>query len=84
VSSDTVGVGGRALSILKAPELGVSANKPNSSPPEKLWRADEGAVAGRLLHRGSEKKCVVVVWVVVVTTSVLVVLVVSANIMGGA
>lgn len=45
---------------MKAPKLGVSVIKPNSSPPEKLWRADEGAVAGRLLQRGSEKKCVVV------------------------
>jgi hypothetical protein len=55
-----VGVGGRALSIIKAPGLDVSVAKPNSSTPEMLWRADEEAVAGRLLQRGSEKKCVVV------------------------
>lgn len=60
VSADMDGVGGRALSIMKAPGLGVSPNKPNSSTPEILWRAAEETVAGRLRQSGKEKKCVVV------------------------
>jgi hypothetical protein len=83
VSWDMVGVGGSALSIMKAPELRVSVIKPNSSVPDRLWRADEEAVVGRLLQRGREKKCVVVC-VVVVMTSVRVVRVVSASTMGSA